>query len=86
MKEPNGVVYKGNGNWSDVSNWKGGELPHTQQLPKRIRNSIKLMIEDGISPFSIVSAHGGLVTPDEAELLREYENSLPTTETKGNNE
>lgn len=50
------------------------------QLPaKKIRPAIKQMIEDGISPESIVFAMGGMVTPDEAELLK----SLPTTRAEG---
>lgn len=39
----------------------------------KVRESIKQMIKDRISPFSIVAAHGRLVSPDEAKLLREYD-------------
>ena len=42
------------------------------ELPK-IRESIKMMIKHGCSPFSILVAHGRFVTPDEAELLEKTE-------------
>lgn len=40
---------------------------------KRIRQSVKQMVTDGISPTSIVFAHGQIMTPDERDLLLKYE-------------
>lgn len=48
-------------------------------MPKqkpRIRESVRQMIKLGISPMSIVFAHGRLMSPDEAQLLQEYEATL----------
>lgn len=53
-----------------------------------VRDSIKLMIKDGITPFAIVAAHGRFVNPDEAKLLQEYEKQLlppPQSGEKGKN-
>ena len=41
------------------------------------------MAEDGISAFSIVAAHGRLVTPDEAKYLKEYEAQQPAKAEEG---
>lgn len=38
-----------------------------------IRQTVKQMIKDKINPLSIVFAHGQTMTPDEADLLQEYE-------------
>lgn len=52
-------------------------MPHpTSQREEKIRSSIKMMIRDGINPFSIVAAHGLMVTPDEAALLKQYQKKL----------
>lgn len=40
---------------------------------KKIRSAIKIMVESGISPMSIVFSIGRLVTPDERDYLLEYE-------------
>lgn len=52
------------------------------QREKKIRKSIKVMVEDGLSPESIVFAHGQIVTPDERDYLLEYEKKThPPTDT-----
>lgn len=43
------------------------------QEGKKIRPIIKQSIEDKISPFSILSSVGFMVSPDEADFLKEYE-------------
>lgn len=47
---------------------------------KMVRSSIKIMVQDKLSPLSIVAAHGRIVTPDEAELLKKYEREWEPTE------
>lgn len=37
-----------------------------------IRQTVKQMVADGISPVSIVFAHGHILTPDERDYLEKY--------------
>lgn len=41
--------------------------------PKQIRPIIKQGVKDGISPISIVYSVGQMVSPDEADYLKEYD-------------
>ena len=49
------------------------QTPNTETKNKKVRPAIRMMVEDGISPMSIVFSIGRLVTPDEKDYLLEYE-------------